>query len=102
MGFSSKNRVRALFPLGDRSRSTHKWARNGYAGLHELGAQLVLTSPDTKETTPAGKGHAYRLPCCSVCLQMLRGKRGFTAVSGASKWKGDCPVQRQVVQPDDR
>ena len=51
-GFSSKKQG-----LRDRSRATHKWACNSCADLHELGAQLVLTSPKTKEIKPAGKRH---------------------------------------------
>ena len=48
-----------------------KKAYNSCADLHELGAQLALTSPNTKETKPAGKGHAYCLSCCAECLQEL-------------------------------
>ena len=74
---------RALLPERERGRSTHKWACNSCADLHELGAQWVLTSPDTKETTPKGKPctcclvHVMHIVCKRCCCGMLRKRRRF-------------------------
>ena len=67
------DKVRALLPERERDRSTHKWACNSCADLHELGGQWVLTSPETKETTPKGKAmNLLPYPCSAQCLQNLK------------------------------
>ena len=56
---------------------------------------------ESQKTTPASKGHAWCLPCCYECLQMLKLRRKgcFTAVSPtAKKRKGESPVLRPAVQ----
>ena len=72
---------RALFPLQDRGRSTHKWALNGCSNLHELGAQLV----DLTKITKRKKNHTWKnvLKPCRVenmtasCLLSNVEKRRF-------------------------
>ena len=62
------------------------WGRRQLSSLHELGAQLIYLTENTKRTTPAGKGHAWCLACCFVCLQKLE-LPGKKEVSQQSVWR---------------
>ena len=91
---------RALFPLRDRSRSTHKWAYNGFANLHELGAQLFWLHQKTKVTTPKGKRHAcclFSMLLCHVSLSSKVEKGRFS--SGQRGSREEKVILRPVVQP---
>ena len=99
---------RALFPLQDRGRSTHKWALNGCSILHELNAQLIYPTKITKRKwyhtfkhvlSPCDvlnvKGHWPR----SVSWATLKQGEFPHRAAAKSKKEDWSPVQRPVVQP---
>ena len=81
-----KPRGRALFPCWDGSQVSHEGIKQLYE-FQRIRCTTCITSPDTKETTPAGKGHACSLimheTCCTVAVKLLR-KRGFWQFGMAS------------------
>ena len=59
-GPSSTLDNRALFPKRDRGQVQPHGHKRLFK-FHRVGGAKYSTSPDTKKTLPAGKGHAYRI-----------------------------------------
>ena len=59
-GPSSTLDNRALFPQRDRGQVQPHGHKRLFK-FHRIGGTKCSTSPDTKKTLPAGKGHAYRI-----------------------------------------
>ena len=53
--------------MGDRGQVVPQWHKQLYE-FQRIRCTICSTSPNTKETTPAGKGHA----CCRTCHVELR------------------------------
>ena len=78
--------------MGDRGQVVPQWHKQLYE-FQRIRCTICSTSPNTKETTPAGKGHA----CCRTChvelrkLELQWQKRSFWQFRLASHWQKCIP-----------
>ena len=97
---------RALFPRRDGRRSTHKWAWNGYANLHQL-VHNFSTSPNNhqekKDHTWKHQPQASHEKCCWYWCSLLVEKNLFLTVPSIShehSWKIYKSFQGRLEQRD--
>ena len=104
-----RSTVRAIVPHQARSQVVPQWHQTAVK-FQRIRCTICFTSPNTKETTPAGKGHACCLLSCmsclianaeaavetevSECLAQLHTKEQITGVPGTTGTAG----HRKMVQ----
>ena len=104
LGSSPKMQSRALLPQRDGSWLTHKWALNGFAILHELGAPN--NHQEKEDHTWKHRASAWHaLFCCNVCSSRKKVFHFSVSLSGAkleivrrfSKTAGAARSRKMVV-----